>query len=713
MRYLHRLLFAKKRLSANVIFMKKLHVFFVLLLTISLSPPPDVVVSRIPASFELNDIREFAAQQLTPAQNIELHILGENILRFIIDAAYRNDDEKIAVMKQAREYILKVGPQVASNILNNTQEGDPNYYKVIRPPAWTLKSEIEFLHESVSGLSISLSDEALEAITPLLGLINFKQTLPEIAREFAIGDKDLRTLVRSIVDTQIDDEQILNLMQIFEKRLMPYFDRIKAAGDQLGKSDKITFYDQGVAEFVKKFINFYYSNINIDVQKDIISDLLRLGKDPADEELIRVMFNNAGPGLGKSLQQFAKEPSMDKSMRELIGFLESEGKAVPYHLVKRVIENDPGRLKFTSIEEKPLGTGTVAQVHRAKLQLSSDKEQEVAIRFLKPNVERRAQDDIALLKKFIEIARNSKLGAKIPDISELLSGAEKFLSDDLDIPGTIDKQLYAKNVYENSMKVVLTSGEESLIHFKVPNIYLPAENRDKTRLMALELISGGTKFEKLSDPGVQESVSRGLVRLWFTEAIFKSGFIHADLHQGNFVVFINQSTKDIDIVIFDYGMSEKLDNTIRRSFILIGAGAELEEIRLIAKGAALLSQKSEEDIFEFISSNSDMMGKKFPAEKWITWLTKKGILTSDKLAILARGGQLVSQLPAKLGRTDIAKEEIKRLAITNIKRSIYDRAVQLPINLKDFYYIGKTHLRSKCATIFSSLMGRKSAVLAK
>lgn len=79
---------------------------------------------------------------------------------------------------------------------------------------------------------------------------------------------------------------------------------------------------------------------------------------------------------------------------------------LPFEVVRKVVEDEllgglPLEEVFEFFDEKPLGSASIAQVHRAKLRTG----REVAVKVQRPNVERRLMSDISVIKTFSMITR--------------------------------------------------------------------------------------------------------------------------------------------------------------------------------------------------------------------------------------------------------------------------------------------------------------------
>ena len=86
--------------------------------------------------------------------------------------------------------------------------------------------------------------------------------------------------------------------------------------------------------------------------------------------------------------------------------LEEKVNPLPFTVIRKVVEDEllgglPLTEVFESFDERPLGSASIAQVHRARLRGG----REVAVKVQRPNVERRLMSDIGVVKQFSLITR--------------------------------------------------------------------------------------------------------------------------------------------------------------------------------------------------------------------------------------------------------------------------------------------------------------------
>ncbi len=659
---------------------------------------------RVPSSIEetltLNDLPE--------SQYAEVKKLGENLLRFVLHASFKSDDEKLEILSQAENYFNKTAFQINQNILAIASGRNDDLYTIQKVPLWTVTDEVNWLNRSVEDLPALKVGVNFEYILNMVSHLNlslfegFKNTDNTVLQ-------DIHSALKSIQDS--DGNRSLAFMKEAEAQVTRFINEFKDNSRNLAESDLISFNQPFWEITVKEFIKDYFDGVDVEVFKNMISDTIALGHFPSDLEMTSIIFNNSGPGLGKTLQQIGREEGMDEDMAKLMSQLESDGKPVPGHIAKRIIENDPAAPRFKHIDSEPIGTGTIAQVHRA-IAVIDGEETEVAVRFLKPGIQDRAREDIKILDSvFSRIITDPEIqGEDLPDLDKLLQTLETFLNSDTDIKKTLDSHEMALDVYNKSIKVKLND-DSYLLDFRPPKLYAPAseELRSKTEIIVTEFISEGTKFSKISDDKAKKVVAQQLLSLWVEEALFRSGYTHADLHEGNFQVLLVEDGKKISVRFFDFGMNIEVDQATRRGFLLIGGGAAYNNPKLIAKGLLIFGNNAqnltEKQLAKVLRDEIAKNGVKDQAG-WVTWGIRNGYKIPDNLGVLTRGGALVNQLPTSVGDKGIEVKFVEDFALKYRLRRFVNRKYDFPLTNIDLVQVGYSMMKSKCSTLLKKIFGK-------
>lgn len=700
--------------------------FFVLtalsavLLLNSCSTPVPPHYGRSVANSQIESIlEEFKSgyeNQLSAERKAEIRTVQENLVKFLIEATHGTDKHKLKVYEDATVYFNKVYPVLLKNI-RTEKSGGKSFGEIAKAPLWTLKDEISFLKKSVADLpdpkvQIDLV-EGMKMLAPYYKNLTEENKAAANAKydEAAVkilGDKiDLQPGYKELEEildfNGSDEERVLKMVSLVEKKLDKHEKAIRFVGTEIAKSGQVDLKNPQI-RMVVKFMDYYFTKLPDDVIKTIMSELVTSGPKFTEETVLKVIFQNTGPGLGKVLQQIGKEKGMGEKFSKLMGILESTGKPVPIHLVDDVVLKDKGGYEIKSIVAKPLGTGTIAQVNKAIL-VDEGIEKEVALRFLKPGVAARCKEDVAILRRFVpdnEAALKAEGFQDMKVFSTLIDSVEKFLDEEVDLSVAVERQKIANEVYNRTVKVS-ANPDFKMLEMKVPAVYLPPEG--KSNLHIQEFASGGVKFNDLTDGAAKKIVAEEMLRMWFEEALFRSGFLNADLHQGNFRVVLIEEDNKIKILLYDFGLSSTLTKEDQRAFILVGAGAFLNSPTTIADGLMASMNSTDKSLrAKLLKDIQEEMKRspKKPAEAWVAWCVQKNYFVSDKLGAFARGSLLLKQLPESIGETAMFKDVIAKSAITNLAHSIADRDYKYPLTKIDMVKLGYQQVKSSCLNLIKS-----------
>ena len=174
---------------------------------------------------------------------------------------------------------------------------------------------------------------------------------------------------------------------------------------------------------------------------------------------------------------------------------------------------------FASLNEEPLASASVAQVHKATLLDGS----EVVVKVLRPGIEKVVAADLALLKTIASLIENrSSIGKRLRPV-EVINDYEKVILDELNLQCEAANTSQLRQNFEGSEKLY------------VPKIYW---EHTRKNLLVIERIHGipVTDVADLQDAGIDlKSLAENGVEIFFTQ-VFEHNFFHADMHPGNIFV---------------------------------------------------------------------------------------------------------------------------------------------------------------------------------
>jgi ubiquinone biosynthesis protein len=213
--------------------------------------------------------------------------------------------------------------------------------------------------------------------------------------------------------------------------------------------------------------------------------------------------------------------------------------------VRRVLERAyvrPFESVFAAFDDEPIGSGSIAQVHRAQL-LDG---RVVAVKVRRPGVDELIGADISLMALFARMAARLPAFRYMP-VGQVVAELSALISQQLDF----GREAASNREFRRMFDAVELMKVPALIDGLCRPTVLVMEFVPCLRPM----MRSGLPLELQ-----KAAVLRGLRALY--KMVFAEGFIHADLHSGN--IFVREWG---EVVILDTGLATRLDDRARRDFV--------------------------------------------------------------------------------------------------------------------------------------------------
>ena len=263
--------------------------------------------------------------------------------------------------------------------------------------------------------------------------------------------------------------------------------------------------------------------------------------------------------------------------------LQDKVPAFELYEAKKVIKKEIGEKQYQNIIEigEPIAAASIAQVHFAKIK-NENQEKEVAIKILRPDIERLFNEELDALMLFAYIVENTISKAKRLKLVEVVHLLREITNIEMDLRF---EAAAANELYENTK---LDKG------FNVPKIYW---NYTTKKILTLDKVNGVSIREqgKLEDHGINlKNLAENLIQHFLKQAV-RDGFFHGDMHQGN--LFVDPKG---NIVPVDFGIMGRLDKNNRKFLAEILYGFIQRDYVKVAEvhfQAGLVPQNASKDEF--------------------------------------------------------------------------------------------------------------------
>ncbi len=214
---------------------------------------------------------------------------------------------------------------------------------------------------------------------------------------------------------------------------------------------------------------------------------------------------------------------------------------------KKIIKKEIGEDQYNNILElsEPIAAASIAQVHIAKIK-DENENKEVAIKILRPDIEKLFNEELDALMLFAYIVENTFTKAKRLKLVEVVYLLREITNVEMDLRF---EAAAANELYEN------TKNDKG---FNVPKIYW---NYTTKKILTLDKVDGVSirEHEKLRSLGIDLKIlAESLIQHFLKQAV-RDGFFHGDMHQGN--LFVDQKG---NIVPVDFGIMGRLDKNNRK-----------------------------------------------------------------------------------------------------------------------------------------------------
>ncbi len=257
-------------------------------------------------------------------------------------------------------------------------------------------------------------------------------------------------------------------------------------------------------------------------------------------ERIRLTCEELGPTFIKFGQILSNRP--DIFPKELIVELEKlqdKVPSVPFEVLKPKLEREYGKPLseiFESVDEHPLASASIAQVHKVKLKTGDD----AVLKIQKPSIRKSVAADIEIMRDLAKIIERNFPESAVMQPVELVNTFEKAIRREMNfVTEATSMKRFTRNFADDTRTYV-------------PRVY---DEYTTPKVICQEFIDGKklTDVEAIKASGLtpRDAAKIGL-DLYFRQ-VFDYGFFHADPHPGNIFIM-----PDGRLCFIDFGMMGSL-----------------------------------------------------------------------------------------------------------------------------------------------------------
>jgi len=274
----------------------------------------------------------------------------------------------------------------------------------------------------------------------------------------------------------------------------------------------------------------------------------RRGTRDTAERVARAL-ERLGPSYVKFGQFLATRPdlvgtSLARDLETLQDRMPPFPRAVAVRIVEATLER-PLAAVFTQFSE-PVAAASIAQVHKAVLASGEDAGREVAVKVLRPHVQRRFRRDLRLFYFAARQAARFLPAAKRLKPIEIVDVLARSVALEMDL------RLEAAALSEMAENTRDDPG------FRLPAPYWDLTGRDMLTMAWIDGIPL-SDLERLSAARIDlPALGRTVIQTFLRHAL-RDGFFHADMHQGNLF-----ASPEGELIAVDFGIMGRIGLNERR-----------------------------------------------------------------------------------------------------------------------------------------------------
>lgn len=298
-------------------------------------------------------------------------------------------------------------------------------------------------------------------------------------------------------------------------------------------------------------------------------------------ERIRLAIEELGPTFVKFGQIMGTRPDLlPPPLIEELKTLQDQASPLPFPVIMGVIEASfPGwKETFREIDEVPVASASLAQVHRAVLADGTV----VALKVRRPGIVQAIETDIAILQSLAARLESSFPDSRIYNPSGMVQDFSSQVRKELDFARDGKNALFFSRNFRGVAGI------------RFPEVY-PGLSSES--LLVMEFVEG-TRIDDIASITARGIDPRAIGERGFyayMKMIFEDGFFHGDPHPGNLLVDDTGT-----IIVLDFGVVGIIRPERRHQFLLLLFGIINHDVDLVLKSfeglGVTIREEDREDI---------------------------------------------------------------------------------------------------------------------
>ncbi|HVI74543.1 MAG TPA: lipopolysaccharide core heptose(II) kinase RfaY [Anaeromyxobacteraceae bacterium] len=234
----------------------------------------------------------------------------------------------------------------------------------------------------------------------------------------------------------------------------------------------------------------------------------------------------------------------------------------PIAEVRAEIERGLGRPLercFSELEETPVASASIAQVHRAR----THEGERVAVKVRRPRIRQRIDSDLSLLYQLARLVEAVVEETGVYTPTGIVEEFERAIHEELDF----------ENEAQNARAMAAASRDRPFL--VIPRVF---DDLSSDAVLTLEYVEGVKVSEVTADAGYElEQVARNIIEAAFRQ-LFEDGLFHGDPHPGNLLVLPGNR-----IALLDFGLVGRVTRRMQEALVTLIMATALRDPETVAR----------------------------------------------------------------------------------------------------------------------------------
>ncbi len=366
--------------------------------------------------------------------------------------------------------------------------------------------------------------------------------------------------------------------------------------------------------------------------QEFLPKLLSQPSSVALPAVLRTLFERMGATYIKLGQFIASSPTLFPK-EYVVEFQKclDQTEPLPWSTIKEVIEKELGPISntFSSIDQTPLASASIAQVHVATLKSTGE---EVVIKVQKPRIDECLQADLGFLYVSARVLEFLQPDWERTSLSAVAGDIRQSMLEELDF----EKE--ARNTIEFRR---FLQDNQLLKQATAPRVFTELTTRKvmvMEKLNGVSLLDQDTISQVVQDPEMGTNTILTALNIW-SMSVTSMPWFHADVHAGNLLLL-----EDGRVGFIDFGIVGRISENVFRSVTELSAALVANDSKGMAQALCNMGATDEQvDIAKF-SQDIDRVLKRL-----------NGVETQVSVSAMADG--------SVTGRIDVDDTEITNLLL--------------------------------------------------